>query len=135
MKWIVKCLKHYATFSGRAGWHEFWTFLAFCIVVQLSGLALDLSMGWTFDNVVPWMAFYPTFEVTRLLLVLPLMAVTCRRLHDAGEPGGITLLWFIPIVGWGILFYLLWQPAAPSENSLGPETDEATRTSTLPSST
>ena len=117
MKWIRQCLRRYATFSGRAGWHECWTFFAFTAAVLLAGLALDISMGWAMPNVVPWMPFYPTFELTRLLLALPFLAVTCRRLHDIGEPGGITLLWFIPIVGWGILLCLLWKPSHDEDHS------------------
>lgn len=43
----------------------------------------------------------------------PLLAVTWRRFHDAGMPGPMFFLWFIPLIGWIIVLILPSQPSKP----------------------
>ena len=45
--------------------------------------------------------------------ISPLMAVTWRRFHDAGMPGPMFFLWFIPLAGWIIVLILLAMPSKP----------------------
>ncbi len=118
MKSVLKCLRKYADFSGRAGIAECFSFLSFVICCLSLALGLDLLMGWRQDNIVDWVSWYPTFEVTRLALSLPFFAVTARRLHDVHRSGWLTLLWFVPIIGWG---YLLLQLAQPGEEVANPD--------------
>ena len=120
MYWVIKCLKNYACFRGRAGLRECWTFVAFWLLLQFGGLGLDIAMGWRFENVVDWIPWFPTFEISRLLLVVPTMAVTSRRLHDVGESGSLTLLWFIPVIGWFVLLPLLAKNGDVDDNQFGP---------------
>lgn len=46
-----------------------------------------------------------------LLLIVPAIAISIRRLHDIGKSGWWLLLWFIPIVGWIILIIFFAQPS------------------------
>lgn len=50
--------------------------------------------------------------------IVPALALSWRRLHDAGLPGPLFFLWFIPLLGWFILviFYLL--PSRPDKRRL-----------------
>jgi uncharacterized membrane protein YhaH (DUF805 family) len=111
-------LGKYAVFSERAGLAECFSFLLFVASCLSLALGLDLLMGWEQENIVDWVSWYPTFEVTRLALALPFFAVTARRLHDVQRSGWLTLLWFVPIVGWG---YLLLQLAQPGEEVARPD--------------
>ena len=114
MKWITKCFKNYAVFNGRAGRNECTYFFLFVTFVQVLFLSIDLWINWELPNIygllfsidwvdgIPW---YPLFEISRLLTVLPTFAVGVRRLHDLNKSGWWILLIFtgigiIPIVYW-----------------------------------
>ena len=43
--------------------------------------------------------------VSSLLLILPLFAVTARRLHDINMSGWWQLIGFVPIIGWLMIFF------------------------------
>ncbi len=109
MKWIIICLRKYAVFSGRAGIAECFSFVFFVFLCMTLALGLDLFMGWGRENVVDWVLWYPSFEITRMALVLPFFAVTARRLHDVNRSGWMALLWCVPILGWAYLLMLLAQ--------------------------
>ena len=114
MRWITKCFKHYAIFNGRASRVECTYFFLFVTFVQAFFLSIDLWIDWELPNIygllfsidwidgIPW---YPLFEISRLLTVLPTFAVGVRRLHDLNKSGWWILLIFtgigiIPIVYW-----------------------------------
>ncbi len=125
MKWVIQCMRKYADFSGRAGIAECFVFLFFVFVCLSVTFGVDLFLGWGKENVVDWVAWFPTFEITRLVIVLPFFAVTARRLHDTNRTGWLSLLWFVPIVGWGYLLMLLAQPGHPTSNRYGAPTEDA----------
>jgi uncharacterized membrane protein YhaH (DUF805 family) len=70
-------LKRYADFKGRASLQEFWSFLAFVIIVQaLTGfVGMVLGLGPLLSGLVG------------ALLIIPQLAVAVRRLHDVGRSG------------------------------------------------
>ena len=89
-------------------------FFLFVTFVQAFFLSIDLWIDWELPNIygllfsidwidgIPW---YPLFEISRLLTVLPTFAVGVRRLHDLNKSGWWILLIFsgigiIPIVYW-----------------------------------
>jgi len=105
MKWITKCFKNYAVFNGRAGRDECTYFFLFVTFVLVSFLAIDLIIGWKFQNIIDGIPWLPLFETSRLLTALPALAVGVRRLHDLNKSGWWILLIFtgigiIPIVYW-----------------------------------
>lgn len=114
MKWITKCFKKYGIFNGRASRVECTYFFLFVTFVQTFFLSIDLWIDWELPNIygllfsidwidgIPW---YPLFEISRLLTVLPTFAVGVRRLHDLNKSGWWILLIFtgigiMPIVYW-----------------------------------
>ena len=105
MKWITKCFNNYAVFNGRAGRDECTYFFLFVAFLQVFFLTIDLLIGWKFQNIIDGISWYPLFEISRLLTVLPTFAVGVRRLHDLNKSGWWILLIFtgigiIPIVYW-----------------------------------
>ncbi|MDP6933276.1 MAG: DUF805 domain-containing protein [Myxococcota bacterium] len=119
MKWVLRCLRKYAGFAGRAGIEECFVFGFFVTCCLSLALGTDLVMGWKQENIVTWVDWYPAFEITRLALVLPFFAVTARRLHDTNRSGWMSLLWFVPIVGWIWLMLMLAQPGDQDANPYG----------------
>ena len=125
MKWITKGLWNFANFKGRAGASECLTFVFFVFVCLAATFGVDLAMGWGQQNVVDWVLWYPTFETTRMVLVLPFFAVTVRRLHDVNKSGWMALLWCVPIIGWAYLMMFLVQDGHEGLNRHGAPPEEA----------
>ena len=120
MTWVFRCLKRYASFSGRAGLLECFVSLGFVCACLLVAFGVDLAMGWSRENLVSWLRWYPAFETTRLLLMLPTFAVTSRRLHDCGRSAWWGVLWLLPVLGWVYLLHLLAQDGDQQANRYGP---------------
>lgn len=98
------------TFSGRASRSEYWKVALFNIVVffayyllvflarDVGGLVIVLTL---------------LFWVFALAMVVPGIAVTFRRLHDANLAGPMFLLGLVPFVGGLIVAILAAQPSNP----------------------
>lgn len=108
----ITCLKEkYFCFQGRASRSEYWLFylftLLFTTLIQaLSSISLffiDLitSPSVTFTSVVACI-----FLLSILVLIIPIIAVSARRLHDTNRSGWCQLIVLIPIIG--IVIYLIF---------------------------
>ena len=110
MKWFNKAVSNYATFSGRARRSEFWYFNLFWMIFYFVAAVVDGVIG--SNGVV-------TVLLT-LVLLLPGLAVTVRRLHDTGKSGWWILLYLVPIVGPIAMLVFLCTDSQPGHNAYGP---------------
>ncbi len=94
---IKVCFNKFANFEGRARRSEFWWFQLFTYIIS------SLTCG-----------------IGGLVLLLPTIAVTARRLHDTGRSGWLQLLMFIPIVGYVLIIIWTVQDSDPGTNEYGP---------------
>jgi uncharacterized membrane protein YhaH (DUF805 family) len=77
---VVGTLKKYADFKGRASRAEFWTFFLFVVIAQAVAGVVDLLFGGGVRGGV--------FSLlVGVLLFVPQLAVTVRRLHDVNKSG------------------------------------------------
>ncbi len=95
MSWFILVLKKYADFKGRARRKEYWMFILFASIFSIMPFGLDVI----FDTLVFGFLY-------QLVLVVPSLAVSVRRLHDTGNSGWMLLISLIPIIG-GIWFFVL----------------------------
>lgn len=97
---VTTCLRKYAVFSGRASRSEYWYFFLFLAPIYLAAAFIDtaLRLPVVFDEMGP------VGTVTILVVFLPCMAVSIRRLHDTGKSGWWCLLALVPVIGSSILF-------------------------------
>lgn len=82
MKWYIKVLKNYAVFSGRASRTEYWMFILFhtifgFLVVLIGALLSNVTKT---DQMV-------LGNIYNLALLIPSIAVGCRRMHDIDRSG------------------------------------------------
>ena len=119
---VQTVLRKYAVFSGRASRSEFWWWvLALCLV----SMALSLIEGAIFapmlgyERVSP-AAGQPLGSLFSIVVFLPALAVTVRRLHDTDHSGWWVLLGFIPIIGTLVLLWWYIQPGTEGDNRFGP---------------
>lgn len=82
--------QHYYDFNGRARRAEFWWFALvwFILVVALDVLGAILGLGRTLAGI---------FE---LALLLPMLGVGARRLHDINQSGWFVLIPVMNIIWW-----------------------------------
>ncbi|MHA7109695.1 DUF805 domain-containing protein [Sunxiuqinia elliptica] len=109
MNWYLKVLQQYAILSGRAGRKEFWMFALFNLVISIAASVIDSVMG-------TWGIIGGIYV---LLVLIPALAVSARRLHDIGKSGWMLLVGFIPIIG-AIWLIVLWaSEGQPDSNQYG----------------
>lgn len=102
---VVTVLRKYRDFSGRAGRREFWTFLAVTTLVGAALGSLNFTMGDSLMLVGVMLAGAWT-----VVMAVPLLAVTRRRLRDAGRSWSALLWLLLPIGGVVVLAVYLSDP-------------------------
>lgn len=90
---VKSCFKKYASFSGRASRSEFWMFWTFNLMIN----TLFMLVFFIFD--MNPMVLIP-MQLYGLVVLLPSLAVTIRRLHDVDKGWGLFLCQLIPIAGF-----------------------------------
>lgn len=114
--------RNYANFSGRARRSEFWfTYLAYTVYSILTYIIAGVIDPGLFSDSNEEGALGALILLLLLVLgVLPMLAVTVRRLHDIGKSGWMYLVGFVPLIGGLILLYFLVQDSEVDTNKWGP---------------
>ncbi|KDM92211.1 DUF805 domain-containing protein [Photobacterium galatheae] len=110
MKSYMNVIKNYANFSGRARREEYWLFWLTNLVIQIVLMTIDGAVG-------TGQAF---FLIYSLLVFLPSLAVTVRRLHDSSRSGWWILIALIPVIGAIAGLYFMVVDSTPGKNEYGP---------------
>lgn len=123
---IKRAYKKYATFSGRASRSEYWWFALYLTIVYLvlgtatavAGIATSPDGGDTPGA----LAALPGIPMILLLLasIVPGIALSVRRLHDAGYSGWLYLINLVPYLGGLVLIIFLAMPTSPAAAKYGP---------------
>ena len=115
MESIQTVFQKYAVFEGRARRSEYWWFeLAYCIVsAVLSGLSTAFGGGGA-STVIGIIS-----GIIGLAVIVPSLAVGCRRLHDIGKSGWWQLIALVPCVGSIILIVWFAKDSDPGDNAYG----------------
>lgn len=100
-------------FSGRTRRKDFWLFKL--VLILLGGVALTLDTIF-FDTYSGW---GPSFTIFWLILFIPNLAISVRRLHDTGRCGWWFLLGLVPLGGLFLLAFFL-DDSEPGTNKYGP---------------
>ena len=112
---ISVCFSKYCDFTGRARRSEYWYFTLFDYLVSLVVYWITNAIGG--GNLLS--------TIVSLVLFLPGLGVTVRRLHDIGKTGWAILIILVPVVGI-ILFYVwLARNSQAGENRFGSNPKEA----------
>ena len=72
--------KKYATFKGRASRSEYWWYSLFASLISLLGAVIASTLYGDPSELT-------LFDIVSLLLLLPGLAVSIRRLHDVNKSG------------------------------------------------
>lgn len=112
---VSSCFKQFATFRGRARRSEYWFFALFCFIIGVVARIIDSMLFTGEDGTVTQIVG----SITSLVLLLPTLAVSWRRMHDIGRSGAWYFINLIPIVGW--IIFIVWAAQdSHGDNEYGP---------------
>ncbi len=91
----LKC--NYLNFSGRAALSDFWWFMLFSLLTFFTSVFVVGVLG--------EVAAYVVGALVLMFLMLPMLSMAVRRLHDVNRSG-----WWLPlaVTGIGLLPLLVW---------------------------
>lgn len=100
--------RNFANFNGRARRREYWMFVL-CNVIAV--IILSIISAITRLSILP--------SIYSLIILLPSLAISVRRLHDIGKSGMWIFIGLIPIVGAIWLLILTLKEGMRSDNEYG----------------
>jgi uncharacterized membrane protein YhaH (DUF805 family) len=112
--------KKYATFKGRASRSEYWWWVLFTFLVYLGLGVVTFAVGTATSpdgGQTPGAAAIPLIILLAafaLGIIVPTLALTVRRLHDAGYSGLLALLMLVPYLGGLIIMIFALMPSSPA---------------------
>ena len=112
---VISVLTNWNNFSGRACRSEFWYFILATFLVSIIISIIEIATGMvdiesSEMGILSW--------IFTLLLFVPSLSVTARRLQDRGWSGWWQLL-YLTIVGILVIIVLNILPAQEDENKWG----------------
>ncbi len=139
MNWYIEVLKKYIVLEGRASRAEFWYFFLVHVIIMLVLSTIDYALwGALFDTFLlditadpdnfsvqalmrgSW-DFDPLSSLYSLGTLLPVLAVTARRLHDTNHSAWWILIAILPIVGFIVLVIFTATRGDKGANRFGPD--------------
>ena len=119
---VSRFFRKYATFTGRASRSEFWWVRLFLVVLSVvvalpASLIVGLTSERRFNGTLVYSPVGIAATVVAILiavaLLIPEVALTVRRLHDANYSGWYYLLGLVPSVGGIIILILTLSSSRP----------------------
>ncbi len=111
VKYTKLALTRYADFQGRSRRAEYWWFaLASLCWVIVEEIALGILRHLPILGLLASLAAL----VVSLILIVPSLAVSFRRLHDTNRSAWWILIYLIPVVGF-IILIVFWASAPKPE--------------------
>ena len=93
MNRYLEVLKKYAVFGGRARRKEYWMFALFNWIIIFVLALIELLVG-----IAPESEQLVLANIYQLAVLIPIIAVGVRRMHDTGRSGWWLLLPFVNLV-------------------------------------
>ncbi len=118
MNEIKSAFSKYATFAGRASRKEYWIFYLASQILIVAPYSFLERLNVTEGNMTGIIGVF--MLLLTLALIIPLISVQVRRLHDINKSGWYIFIVFIPIIGAIWLFILDITAGDMGENMYGP---------------
>lgn len=107
----LKMLANFSDFKGRSSRADYWWAVVGNIIISIV-LGLIGSLLGSFGSVL--------VTLISLVLAVPGIALTVRRLHDIGKSGWFVLIFLVPLVGVILLIVWLAKVGDEDDNQYGP---------------
>ena len=133
---IKHVFSNYANFQGRASRSEFWWWYLFVLLValipsiianigvqqSLSTVSVNDATGALTGGSLNGLAIFGIVlsVLWSLAVLIPTLAVGCRRFHDTDRSGWWWLLWYLCCFVGAIIVIVFWaSPGTPGPNRFG----------------
>ncbi|KAF7785795.1 hypothetical protein PRUB_a0178 [Pseudoalteromonas rubra] len=116
----LSVFKNCFEFKGRARRKEYWVFVLFTILVSVVLGLIDIALGLYSEEA----GLGLLSGLYALIVIIPSIALSIRRLHDTGRRGWWLLISFIPLIGPIVLIVFYVMDSQPGENDYGPNPKE-----------
>lgn len=113
-EYYKKCFRQYADFKGRARRAEYWYFVLYNWLISIAVSLVDMLTLGAGENGMGLLGL-----IYSLVILIPSLAASVRRMHDTGRSGWTLLLSFIPIIGWILVIVYSCQDSQPGSNKWG----------------
>jgi uncharacterized membrane protein YhaH (DUF805 family) len=121
MNWYLDAWKNYVNFQGRARRKAYWMFVLFNIIALVILSLIEGALGLSGQN-----GYGILTGLYSLAIILPLIALAVRRLHDTGRSGWWLLIGLVPLIGPIVLIVFYVTDSQPGTNQYGPNPKEST---------
>ena len=112
---IKTCLVKTVDMNGRASRSEFWFFILFSFLGGIITFIVDVGiLGYSIDS-----EYSPINSIFSIVLLIPTIAVSCRRLHDTNKSGWWQLIYFTIIGGILLIIWFAFE-GEKKKNRFGP---------------
>lgn len=111
---VSRFFRKYATFSGRASRSEYWWMQLALVILYVVPFLLSVSVAVATGSSTSGPFADVVLAVVFLGTIVPTLALTWRRLHDANLAGPWYFITFVPSVGGIILICLCAQRSNPA---------------------
>lgn len=113
MEYFLLAFKRTFDFKGRARRKEYWMFILLIVIFLfiigfISDIIGDEAFGYLLGTYI-------------IIIIIPVISVTVRRLHDTNRSGSYIFIRFIPFIGNLWLLSLMCQKGDPYKNKYGPD--------------
>jgi len=126
MRYYLEAIWKYASFTGRAARRAFWWFMLLHLSIIVALTAFEVWRGHPPDPMNPSLVL----SAYQLFILLPLLALTVRRLHDTNRSGWWILLNLVPVIGQLLLLWFMLISGDRRDNRYGPDPLAAVRLNT-----
>lgn len=114
MNWYLDVLKKYCVFQGRARRKEYWMFTLFNVLIYIALMIIEGILGIGGEGGLGILTI-----LYSLMVLLPSLGVSVRRLHDTGRSGWWLLISLVPLIGGIVLLVFLILDSQPGANQYG----------------
>ena len=113
---FLHIFKNWNKFNGRSNRPEFWYFTLFYVIIAIITYYIDiLFLGY---NPIDPTSLGISQVSFNLIVLIPSISVTIRRLHDVNKSGW-NLLWYLTIIGTLYIIYLNILKGTDDDNKYG----------------
>lgn len=124
MHYYLTVLKKALTFEGRASRSEWWYFSLINIGINIF---IQLVFAFLIHNGITGILLLKLVEIFNLVMLIPSITVTIRRLHDVNKNIRSFLLLLIPLVGPIWFLVLMAKDSDSGQNQYGANPKEVTQ--------
>jgi uncharacterized membrane protein YhaH (DUF805 family) len=124
MKQFKAVLRSWSDFNSRLSRGDFWMFVLFNILFSIAATILDNMYGTTYVVDYGYGIESESGYINNLyslIMFVPGLSASVRRLHDVDKSGWFLLIALIPVIGWIWILILFLSNSYPGDNSYGPE--------------